>query len=885
VERTYPAHWEADVVLLDGGTAHVRPVHPGDVQRYEEFLDRLSDRTRYFRWFVPDPVLRAGDIEREVTVDHDHRVGLVATVSDEIIGVAVYERTSDVEADVAFTVRDDHQARGVGSILLEHLAAAARERGVERFTADVLPENERMIAVFREAGYRPDSVEDDGVLRLSVDIAPTGEYFRVMGAREQRAEARSVERVFTPRSVAAIGVSPRPGTFGHTIVRNLLDSGFSGEVYVVHPTAESVAGLPAYRSVEDISEPVDLAVIAVPAEIVPAVVAACGRKGVQSVVVISAGFAEAGDEGRERQRELVRITREHGMRLVGPNCLGVINTDPAYRLNTTLAPTLPGHSRVGFFCQSGSLGITLLETVAQRRIGVSTFVAAGNRADVSGNDLLQYWEQDPDTEVVLLYLESIGNPRKFTRLARRLSRHKPVVAMKSGRSNASPLGHLTRPTHLPPAAIDELFHQSGVIQTDTVNSMFDVTQLLAFQPLPDGPRVAVLGNSDALGLLAADACASRGLQLARDIDDLGASAGPDDFERAMRSALADDAVDAVLAIFVPPLSTEGAGVQAAIARVADEGDKPVLATVVGGAAASTGLLKLNDTGAAVRGSVPAYGTVEEAVRALALVQQYAAWRARPAGVTTRPAGLERDRAQAVVEAVLSAKPDGTDLAASTVETLLGCYGIEVWPSCSVADEDAAVEAAESLGYPVMISSGDPRFAHRQDLGSVRTNLESERSVRLAFRGLMGTLGTAAMTRAVVQRTSPPGVPCVISSTEDPLFGPVVSFGLEGVMARLLGDRGYRIPPLSDVEAADLVRTPKAAPLLFGYEGTEPADVAALEDLLVRMAWLGSDLPELAAVHLSPVVVSTHGVAVLGARGRVAPPASSRTDSSVRRLPD
>jgi acyl-CoA synthetase (NDP forming)/RimJ/RimL family protein N-acetyltransferase len=883
VERSYPAHWEADVVLLDGATAHLRPIRPDDADRFRGFFGDLSDRTVYFRYFVPSIVLRPKDIERAVQIDYVDRVTIVGTVSGEIIGIAVYERTSGVDAEVAFTVSDKHQGRGLGSILLEHLAAAARERGIERFVADVLPENERMLAVFDEAGYRPESTLDDGVLRLVVDIEPTGEYYRVLAAREHRAEARSVERVFTPRAIAMIGVSERPGTFGHTMLRNAIDSDFTGEVYVVHPTAESIEGLPAYRSVEDISEPVDLAVISVRAEIVLEVVAACGRKGVGVVVVISAGFAESGDdEGRERQRDLVRIAREHGMRVIGPNCLGVINTDPAYSLNASLAPVMPLHGRIGFFCQSGSLGITLLETVSARNLGVSTFVSAGNRADVSGNDLLQYWDEDPDTDVVLLYLESIGNPRKFTRLARRLARRKPVVAVKSGRSTqASPLGHLTRPTRLPPSAVDELFRQSGVIQTDTVAEMFDVAQLLAFQPLPAGSAVAVLGNSDALRVLAVDALASRGL-FAQTVRDLGAGASAQEFEDALSAAIDDPGVDAVLTIFVPPLSTAGDGVPRVLAEAARRSPKPVLATLVG-SASTDHLVRRGQSGAAERGSVPAYGTIEEAVRALALVHDYAMWRTRPVGVLARP-GLDAAAARLVVDAELRARPDGGELDLATTRALLGAYGIESWGTFSARNEDAAVEAAQQLGFPVALTAVGAQFQGRNDRGNRRDNLESERGVRLAFRSLQRTFGDDATSEVVLQRTPPPGVACSVTAMEDALFGPVIEFGLSGVMPELLGDRGYRIPPFSEIEAIDLISTPKTAPLLFGYQGDEPADVDALADLLVRVAWLAEDLHEVASLVLDPVVVSPTGLTVLSARMTLAPLAEPVT-RSVRSIPD
>ena len=502
-EPDYPRHWEADVVASDGGVVHLRPMLPGDADAILAFHARLSERTRYLRYFGPYPHIPVRDLERFTVVDHHARVALVAWLGDEIIAVGRYEGrfgqdSTEVEgpAEVAFVVRDDHQSRGLGSILLEHLTAAARERGVRRFEAEVLAENGQMVRVFRDAGYQISREFAEGVLHLEFDIDPTERSMEVRGAREQRAEARSVHNVLHPRSIAVIGASTDPSKIGHAVLLHLLRGNFAGPVYPVNPEARSVRGVRAYPAVTDIPDDVDLAVIAVPAAGITEVLDSCLAKGVKALVVLSAGFADAGPDGVTAQHRLAEEARAHGMRVVGPNALGVANTDPQVRMNATLAPTMPAAGRVGFFSQSGALGIALLGTAAERGLGLSTFVSAGNRADLSGNDVLQYWQTDPATDVVLLYLESFGNPRKFARLARRLGRTKPIVAVKSGRWNETSAESAAAPVD--ESRVQALFEHSGVIRVQNVTQMFDTAQLLAYQPLPAGGRVAVVGNSTAL---------------------------------------------------------------------------------------------------------------------------------------------------------------------------------------------------------------------------------------------------------------------------------------------------------------------------------------------------------------------------------------------------
>ncbi len=534
-QHAYPAHWEADVVLRDGGTARIRPITADDADRLVSFYEQVSDESKYYRFFAPYPRLSAKDVRRFTHHDHVDRVGLAVTIGGEFIATVRYDRIDDRgmpasapadEAEVAFLVQDAHQGRGVASALLEHIAAVARERGIRRFTAEVLPANTKMIKVFTDAGYQQKRSFEDGVVRLEFGLEPTDRSLAVQHAREQRAEARSVQRLLAPGSVAVVGVGRTLGGVGRSILRNIKEAGFTGPVHAVNQgfpdTGDTVEGVRAHRSVRDIAEPVDLAVIAVPAERVPEAVAECGEHGVQGLVVISAGYAEQGPEGRERQRALIRQARSYGMRVIGPNAFGVINTTPETRLNASLAPELPVPGRVGLFTQSGAIGIALLSALHRdgggadgvpNPTGVSTFVSAGNRADVSGNDVMQYWYDDPHTDVALMYLETIGNPRKFTRLARRTAAAKPLVVVQGARhSGITPTGHPAPVTRLPYATVSALLRQAGVIRVDTVTELVDVGLLLAGQPLPAGPRVAILGNSESLGLLSYDACLSQGLR-------------------------------------------------------------------------------------------------------------------------------------------------------------------------------------------------------------------------------------------------------------------------------------------------------------------------------------------------------------------------------------
>ncbi|MFF3774052.1 GNAT family N-acetyltransferase [Streptomyces sp. NPDC002232] len=957
-EHAYPDHWEADVVLRDGGTARVRPITTDDADRLVSFYEQVSDESKYYRFFAPYPRLSAKDVHRFTHHDFVDRVGLAATVGGEFIATVRYDRIDARglpasapadEAEVAFLVQDAHQGRGVASALLEHIAAVARERGIRRFAAEVLPANSKMIKVFTDAGYTQKRSFEDGSVRLHLDLEPTDRSLAVQRAREQRAEARSVQRLLTPGSVAVVGAGRAPGGVGRTVLRNLLGAGFTGRVYAVNAalTEETeLDGVPALPSVAAIGAPVDLAVVAVPAERVPEAVADCGEHGVRGLVVLSAGYAESGAAGRERQRALVRQARSYGMRIIGPNAFGIINTAADVRLNASLAPQMPAAGRIGLFTQSGAIGIALLAGLHRRGAGLSSFISAGNRADVSGNDFLQHWYDDPGTDVVLLYLESIGNPRKFTRLARRTAAVKPVVVVKGARhSGSAPPGHRVPVTRIPHATVSALLRQAGVIRVDTVTELVDAGLLLAAQPLPAGPRVAILGNSESLGLLTYDACLTEGLRPLRPLD-LTTAAVPADFRDALAAALADETSDAVVVTAIPWVGEDGATefgdgeVLAAALREAVASApapaKPVVVVQVemGGLAealaVATSTRPTAERGAVTRenrsadtpkdptdrphptpapttapappapapapqaavpdaqATLPAYPAAERAVRALAEAVRYGQWRRQAAepGRVPEYEDIDEAGAAALIRDVLAG--DHVDAGGVTLDTeragaLLARYGITALPTLPAPTPDAAVAAARRLGYPVALKTTAPHLRHRPDLGGVRLDLASEGQLRTAYAEITEVLGKPEELQPVVQAMVPRGVDTVVRAAIDPAVGAVLSFGLSGAASELLGDTAHRLVPATDRDAAELIRSLRTAPLLFGWRGSAPVDTPALEELLLRVSRLVDDHPEVVAVSLEPVVVAPRGLSVLGATVRLAPPAP-RTDLGPRSLP-
>jgi len=865
------------------------------------------------------------ELNRLTHLDQRDRVALVAVrpgadeggrPREDVLGVARYDKVSPTEAEVAFNIADAMQGKGLGSVLLEHVAAAARERGVRRFTADVLPQNSSMLAVFRDAGYAVSQHLDDGVVMVAFDLDPTDRSREVMADREHRAEARSMQALLSARRVLLVGpgpVGPAGATPEHHLAQRVVDAaaadpgdtvlivlGAPGPVpdrpgLAVAASWDDALGVEGDDTARDDTagddtahgDGVDLALLAVPpAEAVDAVRRLAGR-GVRGVVVLAAGYAETGPDGLARQRELVRAAHAGGMRVVGPASFGLLTTTPGARLHASLAERSPRPGVVGMFCQSAPAAVTLTRTLERRGLGVSALVSAGHRADVSGNDLMQYWQDDARTAVVCLYLESIGNPRKFSRIARRLAGVKPVVVVVAGRSGqVVPPGHAVRATRAPRRLLDEMLRQSGVIRAENTHQLMDVAQVLAHQPLPAGGRVGILASSAALAALVAEAAAAAGLVVAASSDFLPPDATDEQIAQVTDALYAPGACDVVVAVDVPVVVPRTGAVARAVAEAAARTGRTTVASMLGLSGLPDELAATGPDGTPVR--IPAFSTPEDAVTALGKVVTYARWRTEDRGTHVRPEGMDARRARRLVERWLADAEGGDGRALTQEETaeLLDCYGVRLWRSRTVRTADEAVVAADELGWPVALKTASTALRHRTDLGGVRLDIADAAELRADVERMrqvaLEVLGEDEPAMEV-QPMAPVGVPCVIRSGEDPLFGPKVSFGLAGDATDLLDDVAYGIPPLTDVDVAAMVRTVRAAPRLFGYGGAPEADIDALEDVLARVSVLADDLPELASLELYPVVVGSAGVSVLHAVVRLRS-AAQRADAPRRALP-
>ncbi len=886
----YPHEREADVVLRDGSTVHVRPVRTGDQATIRAFLEALSPESIDFRFFgVPnlDWVTKWS-----VDVDYADRFALVAEGGSPpaIIAHAGYVRQDGVAAEVAFMVADAWQGQGISTILLAQLAEVANHHGIQTFTAEVLPVNHRMIDVFRESGFPVKLRSSPDVIEVQLPTSLSEEALERFRERERIASVAAVRSVLEPRAVAVIGASRHRGTIGGEILHNLIEGGFNGQVYAVNDQADAVQSLRAYHSVADITGDVDLAVVAVPAEDVVRVASECATAGVRAMLVISAGFAEAGERGAERQRKLLELCRNGGIRIVGPNCLGALNTAPEIRLNATFAPhrALPG--RVAFMSQSGGLGIAIIEATGRLGIGLSSFVSVGNKADLAGNDFVQYWEQDPCTDIAILYLESFGNARKFARIAPRFARSKPLLAVKSGRSSAGARATTSHTGALLSASdvtVDALFEQAGVIRTDTLVELFAVASLLTTQPIPRGDRVAIVTNAGGPGIMCADACQADGVavpelpaavrsrlaeflpaeaSLGNPIDML-ATASADDYARTVEALIDGDACDAILAIFVPPLVTEAVDVAIALRKVAEsEPGVPIAAVFMTseGPPAELG-----------RGSVrvPGYEFPENAARAVALAASYGRWRTRPERTVSVLDGIDLDRAAAIISRELATGSEWLPPAA--IAELLDCYRLPLIPARLVPDAAEAVVAAAEFGGPVALKAVASGLVHKSDVGGVRLGREGAEEVGDAAAGIEAAVTHAGhkLEGLMVQPMAPPGVELIVGVVHDPSFGPVLACGAGGTMAELIKDVAVRITPVGERDAHEMLRELRSFPMLDGYRGAPRCDLDAIEDLLLRVGALVEGHPEIAALDLNPVVASPDGARILDARVRVeeAPP--------------
>ena len=881
-----------DALLMDGSIVHVRPVSEADTEPLSALYTRASPRSRYLRFFSAG-ISVDREVQRIVTPGDDH-VALVAEHDGLAIGVASYEILSGAQAEIAILVDDTWQGDGIGSLLIEHLAAVARRAGIQELVGDVLASNVTMLRASASLapGIARQHDEDPSVVRIHIPTRPDERALAAAGARDRTAEHNSLRPLLAPASLAVIGVSRSRSGVGYEVLHGVLAGGFTGRAYPVNPHARTIDGLECYPSVGDIPERVDLAIVAVPASTVPRIIEECGAAKVGAAVVLSAGLGETGSSGAATEARLLASARRHDIRVVGPNCIGLINTDPLVRLNATFAPNAPTPGHLAVATQSGAVGVAILDSAERSGVGISTFVSLGNKIDVSTNDLLSYWYDDVSTQAVALYVESFGNPRRFTWLARALSTRKPILAVKSGRSTA---GRRAGASHTaaaaaPDVAVDTLFRQAGVLRMDTLGELLDAARLLTEQPLPAGDRVVIVGNAGGLNILAADAAGTAGLQvvelsatlqqgfadLAPNLAgvanpvDLGADAPPATIGRAIRALGSSGETDALVVTLVATRTNDLPGALAALSEAADDQPHlPIVAVVVGGDSP----LKLG------RRNLAVYEFPEDAVRSLGHACRYARWRREPTGSKPVIPGIDRKAARRIVAAALA---DGAGWQPVEItHALLACYGISLLETRLATGVDSAEKTARELGFPIVMKTTRPGLVHKAELGGVHLGLSDELAVRQAYLTIAGSLDEAK-PKVALQRMVQTGVELVAGVAHDPLFGSLVMVGLGGVHTDLLGDRSFRALPLTERDATAMWRELRAAPLLTGYRGTPEMDTDALEQSLLRVAQLAEDFPEVSELDLNPVVAVRDGVAALDVKLKLQP-AKDEPDPYIRSL--
>jgi acyl-CoA synthetase (NDP forming)/RimJ/RimL family protein N-acetyltransferase len=859
------------VVLRDGHTVHVRPIVPGDADRLMRFHARQSPESIYFRYFSPRPELSERDVQHFTVVDHRDRVAFIALSEDEMVGVARYERYRGTDtAEVAFFIDDAHQGRGLAALLLEYLAEAGRDNGLRRFTATTLPHNRKMLRVFTTAGYDVATRLDEGVVEVAFDIAPTVESFAAMERRERVAEAASVRRMLRPGSVAVVGAGRGSDGLGAGVFRNLLTNGFRGTAYAVNRDAaaagEQVMGVTAYATVEDLPEAVDLVVVAVPAAEVPGVVERCGRRGVGGVAVLSAGFSEESEEGAELERQVVDSARLHGIRLLGPNCLGIVNTDESVRLDATLVPALLPPGRIGMLTESGLLSAAIIDHAVRAGLGMSTFVAAGNRADVAATDLLSYWIEDDDTDAVLMYLAARALPPRFVRAARAASMDMPVAALHTAMAGVGDhTGTSRRVVRAAERRAEAVFRQTGVISVPTLGQLFDLGRVLADQPVPAGHGVAVVGNSDGAVALAADACLAAGLELVP-VETTGSRgqtvsnpvnlthrATAADYSRVLGEVAADPAVHSIVVIHTPPrtdLDTEV--VDALLAATEAAPEVTFVATVLG----SGDLARFGGDGGP---AVPAFPFPEDAVQALGRLAAYRAWRrAADRFASAGPEGCDADLAREVVAAALERRGPGEQGAVALdhrdQEALLASYRIDVVPRRVVHDDVAAVAAAEEIGWPVVLKAHTRNRRARSAASGVALDVVDRNQLRVVW-ARMEQLLDGPMAPAVVQHFVDEGVDVAVTVTRHPDGAGTVEVGLGGPAA-ISGSVELGVLPLTLGDASALVANSPVGRVL-----TDPLDRVRIVEVVHRLAALVEDHDAIRRVYADPVVVTGSGAAI------------------------
>ena len=875
-----------EVILKDGSKILVRPILQSDVPLWLALLSRLSPRSKYFRFHNIPKEMTEEDAVRYCTVDYQETYAFVAEVGigarRKIVGISRYYKIPNRKsAEVAFVMDDTYQNKGLGTKLMQALVDAARENHIVRFEATVLAENKMMMDVFLDYGFRVSRELEDGVYYLSFPISQTQLVEHKVSIRDRIATINSLKPILTPKSIALIGAARNTGTLGNLIMRCVTQNGYSGILYPVNPNTDAVLSIKSYPSVLDIPGPVDMAIIAVPAAIVTKVADECGQKGVRALVVISDGFRERGADGAAREEELRSIALSYGMRLVGPNCMGVINTDQAVRMNATFSQVYPSLGNVAFLSQSGAMGLTILEHVKSLGIGISTFVSVGNRADVSSNDFLQYWEQDPATKVILLYLESFGNPRHFARIARRVANKKPIIAVKSG---STPAGARAASSHTgalatSDVASDVLFHNAGIIRVNAVEELFNVATLLSTQPLPKGRRLVIVTNGGGPGIIGADAAARNGLDIidlkpetatkikqsmSRDLNvanpiDTTAGASAAEYEKILNILAADPDVDAVLTIFAPPILVEVKEMEKALGKVAPvfhKYKKPILACFIGqkGLKAELG----SNTN-----FIPSYTFPEEAILALRRAIDYAELRNKPTGEYPSFKGIRKTKARHIIESALERKTEEPLwLSPGEIAGLLDSYGINQMKTIVAGSVEEARTAASNMQFPLAVKLESPTISHKTDVGGVVLDVDSEEAVEKAYNTIYNNLKKIGrekeMTGVTLQEMITGGVETIVGVTQDPAFGPLLMFGAGGVLAELIKDVTLKLHPITDIDAEEMIKSLKISQLFEGYRGSPPSDVASIKDLLLRVSAMIEDVPEISELDLNPVTVMAKG---------------------------
>ncbi len=890
-------------LLTDGTTVLIRPARPQDAEAVRQMHTAMSPDNAYLRFFSISPLAADREAKRVCRpADADH-CALLAWLGPQLVGVASYEPTGKPGiAEIAFAVTDHMHGRGVATLLLDHLVSIARLRGLRAFTAETLADNVAMLRVFANAGLAAKRQLAEGVVETTFPL-PADEadlrlqsYLDTVAMRDRLADVASLRHLLQPSSVAVVGASRKPSRVGHAILRNIVSAGFGGRLYAVNPHAKSVSGIPCVPAVADLPEPPDVAVIAVPADAVNEVAQECGKRGVRALVVITSGL------GAENGSALLATCRSYGMRLVGPNCFGI--AVPSIGLNATFAAAEPPPGTAGLVVQSGGIGVAVLEHLSRLGIGVSSFASVGDKYDVSSNDLLMWWEQDGMTRLGVLYVESFGSPRRFAQTARRVGMRFPVLTVIGGRSAAGQraAASLTAAAATPLITQEALFGQAGVVATTSLGDLVDTAALLATQPLPAGNRVAIISNAGGAGVLAADACGDNDLRVAvlseptqqrlrRLLPGGAAVAGPVDttaavsqriFRLVLERVARDDGVDALMVLTVPT-ALGHLGPAIAKADVA----KPVLAVTLDQRESVT-LLGRPDGSADADGDagpvgrfVPAYLYPESAARALGHAVRYSTWRSGSHGHVPELDGIRAQDARRLVDSYMAEHHLGGWLPAEQVNELLACYGIALVPTVQVADADGAASAAARLGgAPVALKAEVPGLVHRSDAGAVLLDLRTEREVRGGYAELAERFG-ADLREVLVQPMISDGVDVLVGVVHEPVFGPLVVFGLSGAATDVLGDQEARLTPLTDVDATEMIRGIRAAPLLLGHRGSTPVSVAALAEVLLRVSRLADEVPEIAELDLNPVIARHDGARPVDARIRVVP--AEPADPFLRRL--